>query len=190
MSLDFVAIDFETANSFRASACSVGIVKVENGEITETFHSYIQPPNRYQEFNARNIGVHGITKDMVLGQPDFMEVWNMIEIISDGLPFIAHNAAFDMSVIDKSFEHFGNLVPPYEYLCTLQLARKLYPNLASHTLATLAEFTGIGYDSEQHHDALYDSTLASQLFKVIAQKTETDNFYEVGKSLGLKVSSF
>jgi DNA polymerase-3 subunit epsilon len=188
MSLDFVAIDFETANGNRASACSVGIVKVLKGEVVETYHTYITPPSDISEFKQRNIDVHGITPSQVVGAPTFMEAWAEIVRISGDLPFIAHNAAFDMSVISKNFEREELILPSYEYLCTLKLARKAYPDLDHHTLAYLATYTGIGYDPNQHHDALYDAELAAQLFIKLAEKTNSQIFYTVSRRLGVPVS--
>ena len=57
---DFVAIDFETANSERSSVCSIGIVIVRDGVITDSFYSTIQPePNYYSYWCTK---VHGLTK--------------------------------------------------------------------------------------------------------------------------------
>ncbi len=64
---NFAAIDFETANSERTSVCSVGIVIVRNGEITDTFYSLIQPePNYYTYWCTR---VHGLTVGVRGRQP-------------------------------------------------------------------------------------------------------------------------
>ena len=55
---DFAAIDFETANGQRSSVCSVGVVVVRGGEVTDRFYSLIQPePNYYSWFCQR---VHGL----------------------------------------------------------------------------------------------------------------------------------
>jgi DNA polymerase-3 subunit epsilon len=56
--VNFTAIDFETATGYRHSTCAVGIVTVENGEITEQYYSLIQPPENY--YWGSNIGIHGI----------------------------------------------------------------------------------------------------------------------------------
>lgn len=57
---NFVAIDFETANSFRSSICSIGLVVVLDKVIVEKFYSLVKPiPN---EYNKYCINVHGITE--------------------------------------------------------------------------------------------------------------------------------
>lgn len=53
----FVALDFETANSKRTSICSVGMVKVIDNQITESFHTLVNP---FDYFTETNITVHGI----------------------------------------------------------------------------------------------------------------------------------
>ena len=73
MSLDFCAIDFETANSFRGSPCAVGLARVMDGQIVETGRLLMRPPEGFDHFDAFNIWIHGITPEMVKGQPLFAE---------------------------------------------------------------------------------------------------------------------
>ena len=44
---DFAAIDFETANGKRTSVCSVGVVVVRGGEMTDSFYSLIRPATQF-----------------------------------------------------------------------------------------------------------------------------------------------
>lgn len=89
---DFAAIDFETANTERTSVCSVGVVVVRNGEITERFYSLIQPEPNY--YNYRCSQVHGLCREDTDDAPVFPEVWERIEPLIEGLPLVAHNRAF------------------------------------------------------------------------------------------------
>ena len=90
---DFAAIDFETANGARTSVCSVGVVVVRRGEITQRFYSLIQPePNYYSWFCQR---VHGLDHSDTDGAPLFPDVWTHIAPLVEGLPLVAHNAPFD-----------------------------------------------------------------------------------------------
>lgn len=98
MENSFVALDFETANYKRTSICSVGMVKVVANEIVETFYTLVNP-NDF--FAARNIEVHGIQAKHVQHSPNFAYVYPyMMQFIGD-LPVVAHNAAFDMSVLAR-----------------------------------------------------------------------------------------
>ena len=74
---NFVAIDFETANGSRSSVCSVGVIVVQNGEITDSFYSLIHPaPNYYASFCQE---VHGLGYDDTDNAPDFPDVWEQVE---------------------------------------------------------------------------------------------------------------
>ena len=90
---DFAAIDFETANNERSSVCSVGIVIVRDGEIVDSFYSLIQPePNYYNYWCSQ---VHGLCREDTEDAPIFPKVWEQIEPLIEGLPFVAHNKPFD-----------------------------------------------------------------------------------------------
>ena len=92
---DFVAIDFETANSDRDSACQIGITTVLNGEIKDVKCWLINPETHFDYFN---ILIHGITEERVKDSPTFKELWPEIETYFKNLVF-AHNATFDMTVL-------------------------------------------------------------------------------------------
>ena len=73
---DFAAIDFETANGKRTSVCSVGVVVVRGGEVTDTFYRLIRPrPNYYSRFTT---AIHGLTYEDTAEAPDFAAVWQEI----------------------------------------------------------------------------------------------------------------
>ena len=67
--LDFTAIDFETANSKRASVCAVGATRVRDGRIVERFNQLVHPPLGYDEFNQWNIGSTTSTQKMLHNRP-------------------------------------------------------------------------------------------------------------------------
>ena len=100
-SLNFIAIDFETANFKRSSACAVGLVKVIDGQIAESRHLYIRPEPFF--FEPFNVAIHGIREADVKDAPRFSELWPQLgaEITS---PLVAHNPCFDMSVLRHSFD--------------------------------------------------------------------------------------
>ena len=73
----WVAIDFETANALRGSPCSVGLVKVKEGQIVEEWSSLIRPPDGRDHFDAFNTAIHGITADQVRDAPGWPETLGM-----------------------------------------------------------------------------------------------------------------
>lgn len=68
--INFIAIDFETATSRRASICEVGICVVRNGEVAETRSWLVRPEDNYYQY--WNIKVHGIRPQDTENAPDFM----------------------------------------------------------------------------------------------------------------------
>ncbi|MBM7051928.1 exonuclease domain-containing protein [Rothia sp. ZJ1223] len=180
--LSFVAIDFETANASRASACSVGLTKVIEGEVVETVSWLIQPHESVSEFHPINISIHGITSEMVAQDGiNWVEtVQRMNQIVGD-LPIVAHNSGFDRSVWNHAnlVEGFDDLAP--DFFCTLSLSRKLtqvgvLQGLDSNRLDALANFFGI--EQKKHHDAGEDSLVAAlvtlKLLEVIQRDSIAD----------------
>ena len=91
--INFAAIDFETANGKRTSVCSVGVVIVREGKITNKIYRLIRPrPNYYTQWTT---AVHGLTYDDTMEADEFPEVWAEIKPLIDGLPLVAHNSPFD-----------------------------------------------------------------------------------------------
>lgn len=150
--MDFVAIDFETATSARTSACSLGICEVKNNTVINRCDTLIRPVPF--EFNEYNVKIHGITPDMVWDAPTFAELWPDIRHMLDNRLVVAHNASFDINVLCKTLEHFGIEYPCFDYLCTVKLSQKAYPELESHKLNALGSALGISF---AHHDACDDA---------------------------------
>ncbi|QDU33772.1 DNA polymerase III PolC-type [Poriferisphaera corsica] len=166
---NFAAIDFETANRGRNSACAVGIAIVENGKIAKKYSSLIRPPSL--NFLPEFIRIHGITAEDVADAPSFEEIWPKVhQICADGL-VVAHNAAFDISVLQNNIYNGDLSCLSGKYCCTCNLAKKLLPGLRNHKLGTLAKVFGLNL---KHHDALSDAItcaeLAMRLFRLAGPK--------------------
>lgn len=148
----FVAIDFETADSKRDSACAVGIVVVDGGEIVARDYRLIRPPRK--KFNPYCVRVHGIHWADVCDEPSFGDIWPEIEPLFEGSDFIvAHNSAFDKSVLHTCCRESGWTAPEQPFLCTVQLSRKTW-SLASNKLPSVCDHLGI---SLNHHNAASDA---------------------------------
>ena len=152
--LDFAAIDFETANEFPSSVCSVGVVVVRGGEVVDKFYSLIHPePEYYQWFCQR---VHGLTPEDTEEAPVFPYVWTQIEPLIEGLPLIAHNARFDEGCLKSVFRVYRMDYPDYVFNDTLAASRRRFGcRLPNHQLQTVA--AACGYDLLNHHHALADA---------------------------------
>ncbi len=119
----FAAIDFETADFGRDSACAVAIVIAENGKIVKKVCSLVRPPRRDFVFSY----LHGITWQDVAKKPTFKELWPELKNLFVDVDFIAaHNASFDRSVLHACCDMHGHKPPLDKYVCTMKLARRLW----------------------------------------------------------------
>ena len=161
----FVALDFETANQYRSSVCSIGLVFVENNEIVDTYYQLIKPaPNYYSPFCTQ---VHGLSQRDTEKAPLFPEVWTEILPKIKDLPLVAHNSMFDEGCLREVLAYYR--LPQHTNPCfgTVRAARKSLPQLVNHKLDTVSTY--FGFDLKQHHHALADAEacahIALELFK-------------------------
>ncbi|HAN05786.1 MAG TPA: exonuclease [Elusimicrobia bacterium] len=159
----FTAIDFETADHGRDSACAVGLARVENGKIARTAYRLIRPPRRQILFTH----IHNITWKQVAGEPDFAGVWPELAYLFEGIDFIAaHNAPFDRGVLYACCAAAGLQAPPQPFVCTVQLARKellLKPSTLSHVCHHLSI-------PLKHHNALSDAEACAKIMITVEQE--------------------
>ncbi|MBU3826525.1 MAG: 3'-5' exonuclease [Candidatus Anaerobiospirillum merdipullorum] len=158
--LNFVALDFETANAMRSSVCSVGMVVVRHNCIVNTYYELIKPlPNYYQYWNTR---VHGLTARDTDNAPTFAEIWPHMQELIGPLPLVAHNSPFDSSCLKAVLAAYQLPDPHYEFYCTLKAARRYFgAQLPNHKLDTVAAACGI--DLSHHHHALDDARACAEI---------------------------
>ena len=147
--LTFIALDFETATSQRASVCEVGLAFVENGEIGMSRSNLIRPP--HNQYDSANIAVHGITPIMTDISPGFEMFWPTLANILQGKTVVAHYAPFDMGVIREECLRCGLPLPEFRFVCSCALARYVVPGFYSYGLEPLCDHFGI--TTEGHHRA-------------------------------------
>jgi DNA polymerase-3 subunit epsilon len=182
VSLDFTAIDFETANGFRGSPCAVGLSKVRGGVVVEEASWLMRPPERHDQFDYHNVRIHGIRSEDVAGLPRFGELFPEIgAFIGDDI-LAAHNAAFDLGVIRSGLEVSGLPGPAYDYACTVMLSRRCY-SLVSNSLPYAAEEAGVPLVN--HHDAAEDARACAGILIDIAARNRAGSISELYLSLGL-----
>jgi len=152
----FVALDFETADQGRDSACSIALVRVERHEIVHREHRLIRPPRRTFVFTS----IHGISWTHVAKSPSFGELWPELFPVLDGARFIAaHNASFDANVMQACC-HQSSVSPPLQpYLCTVQLARNAW-NIRPTKLPDVCRHLNLNL---KHHDALSDAEACANI---------------------------
>ena len=121
--LDFTAIDFEAANSNRASACAVGLAVVRGGVITHTRSWLISPHTGVDSFDPYAVRIHGIDGAAVAGAPSLEDSMHTLAGILGDDPILAHSIGYDAGVLRLSFEIAGLPHPTNEFRCTEKLAR-------------------------------------------------------------------
>ena len=147
---NFAAIDFETADNGRDSACSVAIVLVEGGQVTDQFHALIRPPRRNFLFTH----IHGLTWDHCRDQPDFGGLWPLLApFLQRAELLVAHNAPFDKGVLSACCQAHGVPALAKPFACTVQIARHAW-NLHPTKLPDVCRHLKIALN---HHDALSDA---------------------------------
>ena len=158
----FAAIDFETASHARDSACAVGVVIVERGEIVRRLYELIRPPSREFAFTH----IHGLTWDDVKDAPGFDEVWAGIASEIAGIRFLAaHNAPFDRGVLGACCATYGLPVPAQPFVCTVRLARERW-DIHPTKLPDVCRHLGIDL---RHHQADSDAEACARIV-VAAQR--------------------
>ncbi|WP_372751427.1 3'-5' exonuclease [Labilibaculum sp.] len=178
LEMNFTALDFETANGQRNSACSLGLVRVRNGKIVECKDWLISPPEMY--FHPINVSIHGITEEDVMSKPSFNYLWDEIENYLQGEIVIAHNASFDVSVLRACLKTYGIAFPEFDYLCTIQISRCIWPNLPNHKLNTLAHLFDIPL---KHHDALEDTLACAKIAIKACEVMNVNNLIELAQEI-------
>ncbi len=159
--MNFVAIDFETAQGKRWSICQAGIVRVENGNIKDQVSILIQPPDNYY-WNSF-IDIHGITPEQTATPPTFDKVWKQIKPFIENQNVVAHNGfAFDFHCLKQTLEYYDIAAPIYTGHCTYRIF--------GDSLASLCRKHKIFLN---HHDALSDAMACVKLFMMHQKEKES-----------------
>ena len=157
---NYAVIDIETTGFSPISdkIIEIGAVKIENRVITEEFHQLINPgipiPHKITE-------ITGITSDMVADKPAIEEVLPLFMKFCANSIIVAHNANFDMGFIKHNAKKQG-LDCDFEVLDTLEISRRLFPNLKNHKLDTVANHLDI--ELFEHHRATDDVQATARIF--------------------------
>lgn len=184
--MDYTAIDFETASSEPTSACSIAAVVVQDDAVVEKFYTLIKPPPE-TKFLSYCTKVNGITREMTETAPDFPTVWGQLAPLLAGRLVVAHNASFDMRVLEAMLRYYDIPIPNFRYACTVKLSRMAWPQLTSHKLDAMGEFLNIRFN---HHHALEDSLACAAIPVAAGKATGHCSFETMADKLGVTVRNF
>lgn len=184
---EFAVLDFETTgtSSKQNRVIEIGIVHVKNNKIVDSFQSFIHPGCNIPPFIN---SLTGINDEHVRDAPFFEDiVSDILEFIGDSV-IVAHNLQFDYSFLKSELSRAELLLPENAKLCTLKLARKLYPDLKSKSLSSLVKYFRIRH--KDVHRALGDATVtAKMLIKMIKSLQEDHNITELEELLSYQSST-
>ena len=176
-------IDTETA-SLKGTILEVGTVTVDNNlKFISEETDLIRPPDG-TVLSYEAMAVNNITPEMLEGKPTFTEVqdeYNGADV------YVAHNKSFDQKVLTKEDHTFGDK----QWVCTLQLARKIYPDSPSHKLMVLFYYLGIyktfNYEGEAHR-ALFDVHVTYALLQHMMQTQKVNTLEDLLESTKVDVA--
>ena len=161
--LTFTVFDTETTGlnpSQGDEIIQIGATRIVNGKLlrSESFEQLVDPQRPLAPESAK---IHGITSEMLRGQPTIDKVLPAFHVFAADTVLIAHNAAFDMRFLQLKEEETG-LRFDHPVLDTLLLSAVIHPNQESHRLEAIAERLGLTIVGR--HTALGDAIVTAEVF--------------------------
>ncbi len=179
-----ICIDFETANSFLGSICSVGLAIIEDGGIIEAKHWLVKPHPRHLYFNSFNVAIHGINKETVKDAAEFDAVYREIEPLLNNSVIVAHNASFDISVLRQALDLYDIEYPEIRIICTYKTALKTWQGLENYKLNTVCRFIKHSF---KHHDAQEDAVACGRVLLSAVAEKGSGSLEEFASAMGIKL---
>jgi DNA polymerase-3 subunit epsilon len=182
------SLDFETANYSRVSICAAGMAIFEDGNLTEALYWLVRPPKGHGWFREDFIECHGLTHLDVLDAPEFPAIApEFRQWLTRSDLVIAHNAVFDIGHLRDTLDHFGLPRPEFDYLCTCNLARRVWPDLPNHQLNTLAAHIGHEF---HHHHAQADAEAAGRVLLAMMKHVDAKTLFELLQKADMEPKRF
>jgi len=156
--MDFVAIDFETANEDLTSVCQVGIALFKSGKLTDQFSTLINPKD---EFSFINTSIHGIKQSDVKKAPVFKNAYSKIFDFLNNNIVVSHTH-FDRAVLLRTADRHSLNLPEIQWLDSAKVVRRTWKKYErkGYGLGNVTKDLGISF---KHHDALEDAIAAGKV---------------------------
>lgn len=180
----YIALDFETGNASRLSACALGVSIFEDQTPAGELVTLIKPPAQVGKFHWGNVRVNHIKESMVVDAPTFDIVWRELADRVDGSVLVCHNAMFDTAVLCACLAHYHLPVPDCRYVCTVKVAQRVWPQLVNHKLDTVAGALGIALN---HHEAGSDARAAGLILQVALRETGCADVDALARRIGMRL---
>lgn len=178
--MNFVAIDFETANAKRSSICSVGVAVVRRWKIVKTESFLVKPiPNYYAAYNSM---IHGLTEKDTRYAKTFKAQWKDLRKYMDKQVVVAHNASFESSALRSVLDAYSLPYPDLEYHCTLRLTQASL-KLRRYSLDHVCRHLKIPL---KHHQAESDAMACALVAIRLCKRYNAISLKGLNKKLGLR----
>ena len=164
--MEFVALDFETANADMSSICQLGLVLFKDGSLQEEWKTYVDPEDFFDEIN---VSIHGINETTVKGSPKLRDIANRIYSYLDGRIAVCHTH-FDRVAIHQACVKSDLRVPTCTWLDSARVTRRTWDQFAYKGYGLGNVCAILGYQFVQH-DALEDAKAAAYILLAAIEKT-------------------
>jgi DNA polymerase-3 subunit epsilon len=157
----WAVVDVETTGFHPRQARVVSVAALalgDDGNVEGTFSTLLNPG-----VDPGPTHVHGLTTEMLQGQPTFADVVDELSAVLAGRTLVAHNVGFDYAFLANEAELVGAELPVDTVMCTVELARRLALGIENLRLETLAAHWGV--TQMRPHDALDDALVLAQILK-------------------------
>lgn len=147
-----IAINIETPNNEHDSICNIGITVGDTEKCLST-NVTVNPEEPIDDVPD------GMTEEEILNSPTLKELWPGMSRLLSGSLVIAHNSAYDLTILKKALKAYGLEVPEFYQACTYRMSRKFHPEFDSYKLGSICDHYGIPLDvtnAVSHSDACFD----------------------------------
>ncbi|MGW2178777.1 DEDDh family exonuclease [Streptomyces sp. NPDC001732] len=156
----YAVVDVETTGLARDDRIvSAAVYRLDaRGDVEDHWYTLVNP-----ERDPGPVWIHGLTSDVLEGAPLFPEIAAQLSERLTGRVLVAHNAAFDWSMLAREYARAAVLAPVQQRLCTIALSKELRLPLPNHKLESLAAHFGVV--QQRAHHALDDARVLAEAFR-------------------------
>jgi DNA polymerase-3 subunit epsilon len=166
--MKFFALDVETANADYSSICQIGIAEFNNGELTNSWMSLVNPKCYFDDFN---ISIHGINEDDVKNAPTFSEVYTDIKKMI-GSSIVVHHMSFDKIALNRACNNLNLELLDFNWIDSAKIVRRTWSEFSNkgYGLKNITKHLNIKF---KHHDALEDAIATGKVVNIACNQTDT-----------------
>ncbi len=171
-----IVVDFETTGMYPDKGdrvIEIGAVKLSGQQVVDRFEALINPGFLI----TREIeNITGINNQMLVDAPGAEKVFGEFLSFISSYPLVAHNASFDQKFLESEINLLGR-PRPLNFGCTLQVAKRIYPDVINYKLETLIRYKKIPVNG-QFHRASADAEMTAALWVAMLEDIRKEFGYE------------